>query len=358
MHGSTWQGLGGGWRVTEPLVIAIPSKGRLKEQVDSWLADCGLTLRTAGGVRGYSATLEGFNDVQVRLASASDIASDLNTGEIHLGVTGEDLLRESGDGVETSVMLLAALGFGRADLVVAAPKSWVDVETMADIDDVAHLYLARTGRRLRVATKYLTQTRLFFAKHGIVDYRLAESGGATEGAPAAGTAELVVDITTTGATLAANGLKILSDGLILKSQTHLAAGLSARWQAGHLETCRRLLTIFDARARGKTLASLTWPSGQDTEARAALVGADGPGFLARANGALIERSKLFKTANALTTAGIGPVTVEGPAFVFEAACPAADRLDTAVNQQARKGQTRSPDPDGYHISLRPVSIFR
>ncbi len=323
--------------MTEPLVIAIPSKGRLKEQVDDWLSDCGLTLRTAGGVRGYSATLDGFDDVQVRLASASDIASDLNAGEIHLGVTGEDLLRESDDGAETGVMLLAALGFGRADLVVAAPKSWVDVETMADIDDVAHLYLARTGRRLRVATKYLTQTRVFFAKHGIADYRLAESGGATEGAPAAGTAELVVDITTTGATLAANGLKILSDGLILKSQAHLAAGLRARWGAGHLETCRRLLTIFDARERGKTLASLTWPSGQDAEARVALAMALKTGRLPRANGALIERSRLFQTVTALTAAGVGPVTVERPAFVFQAACPAADRLDAAMSQETQKG---------------------
>ena len=322
--------------MTEPLIIAIPSKGRLKEQVDGWLSDCGLTLRTVGGVRGYSATLDGFDDVQVRLASASDIASTLNTGEIHLGVTGEDLLRESGDGTETGVMLLVALGFGRADLVVAAPKSWVDVETMADIDDVAHLYLARTGRRLKVATKYLTQTRVFSAKHGIADYRLAESGGATEGAPAAGTAELVVDITTTGATLAANGLKILSDGLILRSQAHLAAGLGARWGADNLKTCRRLLTIFDARERGRTLVSLTWPPGQDAEAQVALAATAGPG-LARANGALIERSRLFQTASALTAVGIGPVTVERPAFVFEVACPAADRLEAATGKESPKG---------------------
>ena len=128
-------------------------------------------------------------------------------------------------------MLLRPLGFGRADLVVAAPKSWIDVDTMADVEEVAHDFLARTGRRLRVATKYLVQTRAFFARHGVVDYRIVEFGGATEGAPAAGAAELIVDITTTGATLAANGLKILSDGLILKSQAQLAASLKASWTA-------------------------------------------------------------------------------------------------------------------------------
>jgi ATP phosphoribosyltransferase len=238
----------------EPVIVALPSKGRLKEQVDAWLADAGLTLRMAGGVRGYSATLDGFDEIQVRLASAGDIAAGLLAGEFHLGVTGEDLLREAGETMDERVMLLTALGFGRADLVVAAPKSWIDVDTMADVDDVAHLYLARTGRRLRVATKYLLQTRQFFARHGIADYRLAESGGATEGAPAAGAAELVVDITTTGATLAANGLKVLDDGLILSSQAHVAAALTATWDDGRLDVCRRLLSIIAARARGKSIA--------------------------------------------------------------------------------------------------------
>ncbi len=316
--------------MTSPLIIAIPSKGRLKEQVDEWLADCGLVLRTAGGARGYAATLDGMDDVQVRLASASDIAAALTAGEIHLGVTGEDLLREAGDGPGQAVMLLQALGFGRADLVVAAPKSWVDVETMADVDDVAHLYLARTGRRLRVATKYLVQTRAFFAHHGIADYRLAESGGATEGAPAAGAAELVVDITTTGATLAANGLKILSDGLILKSQAHLAAALGAAWDEAHLASCRRLLSIFEARARGKSVVSLSWPAVQDAQARACAARFARSGADSRAHGVLIDRARLFTATAALMAEGLGPITVERPAYVFDAVCEPADRLAAAV----------------------------
>ena len=316
--------------MTGPLIIAIPSKGRLKEQVDGWLEDCGLTLRTAGGARGYSATLDGFDDVQVRLASAGDIAAGLIAGEVHLGVTGEDLLREAGSVMETRVLLLAALGFGRADLVVAAPKSWIDVETMADIDDVAHLFLARTGRRLRVATKYLVQTRDFFARHGIADHRLVESGGATEGAPAAGTAELVVDITTSGATLVANGLKILSDGLILRSQAQLAAGLAADWDAPRLETCRRLLSITEARARGKTIASLVWPAAQDAQARAAVAAFTAPDEAARSNGVLVPQARLFAASHALAAAGVGPVSVTHPAYVFEARSSAADRLSVAI----------------------------
>ena len=322
---------------TGPLIIAIPSKGRLKEQVEDWMADCGLALRTAGGARGYSASLDGFDDVQVRLASASDIAAYLHAGEVHLGVTGEDLLRETANGVAARVILLSPLGFGRADLVVAAPRSWVDVETMADVDDVAHLYLARTGRRLRVATKYLAQTRAFFARHGIADYRLAESGGATEGAPAAGAAELVVDITTTGATLAANGLKVLSDGLILKSQAHLAAALGAAWTDASQATCRRLLTIFEARARAKRVAGLTWPAEQEAAAQTALAPFIDGGAPGRAHGALVERSRLFAATAALGAAGVGPVSVEQPAYVFHPTCAEADRLALALKGQAGPG---------------------
>jgi ATP phosphoribosyltransferase len=313
-----------------PLIIAVPSKGRLKEQVEGWLADCGLPLHAVGGARGYSAALAGFDEVQVRLASAGDIAAALAAGEIHLGVTGEDLLREQGELDGASVMLLAALGFGRADLVVAAPKSWVDVETMADVEDVAHLYLARTGRRLRVATKYVVQTRAFFARHGIADYRLAESGGATEGAPAAGAAELVVDITTTGATLAANGLKPLADGLILKSEARLAAAISADWDEAKLDICRRLLAILEARARGRIIASLTWPAEQDAEARAAVAPFIAAEEAPRAYGVLVARERLFAAAAALASAGVGPVSVTRPGHVFHATSEAADRLAKAI----------------------------
>lgn len=304
------------------LILALPSKGRLKEQTEAWLADCGLTLKSSGGARGYSATLEGFDDVEVRLTSAADIAASLAAGEAHLGVTGEDLLGEGAG--EADVLLLLALGFGRADLVVAAPRSWIDVETMADVDDVAHDFLARTGRRLRVATKYAAQTRAFFAAHGLADYRIIDSGGATEGAPAAGVAELIVDITTTGATLAANGLKILSDGLILKSQARLAAGLRAEWDAKCLALASRLLRVFEARAHGRLTASLAWPATQEALARKAVAP-----FAAA--GDLIAKTDLVAAVEALAKAGVGPVSVHEPAYVFAAACESAERLAGAVN---------------------------
>ena len=256
--------------MSDALIIALPSKGRLKEQTEAWLSDCGFRLETVGGDRGYRAKLQGLPDAEVRLLSASDIAQSLDAGDVHLGLTGEDLLRERGGDVDARVLLLRALGFGRADLVVAAPQSWIDVDGMADVDEVAHAYLARYGRRMRVATKYHVQTRAFFAAHGVADYRIVESLGATEGAPAAGVAELVVDITSSGATLAANNLKILADGVILRSQAQLAASLTAPWTDSRIASLNRLMSVIEGRATGRQLAALSWPVVQaEAAARAA-----------------------------------------------------------------------------------------
>jgi ATP phosphoribosyltransferase len=316
--------------MSEPLIFAIPSKGRLKEQVEAWLAESGFALEMVGGERGYAASLGGMPGVQVRLLSASDIADALHAGEIHLGVTGEDLLREKGEAVGARVMLLRALGFGRADLVVATPQSWLDVDTMADLDEVAHQHHLRTDRRLRVATKYLVQTRAFFALHGIADYRIVESGGATEGAPAAGAAEIVVDITTTGATLAANNLKILNDGVILKSQAHLAAAIGAAWAPGQLASVRRLLGVVEGRARAKRLATLSWPADQDEHAVAALAPLIAAGAVRRANGLLLGSNQVADASVALAAGGVGPVTASTPDYVFEPKCYAADTLEAKL----------------------------
>jgi ATP phosphoribosyltransferase len=312
-----------------PLIIALPSKGRLKEQAEAWLADCGFKLDIEGGARGYRASLRGLPGAEVRLLSAGDIAQALDSDEIYIGLTGEDLLRERDGDVDARMLKLLPLGFGRADLVVAAPKSWIDVEAMADIEDVAHLYLARTGQRLRVATKYMVQTRAFFARHGIADYRIVESLGATEGAPAAGAAELVVDITTTGATLEANGLKVLADGLILKSQAQLVASLRADWDEARLATAERLLRIVEARAAALTTQTLIWPPGGPREAEVVdrLTAA---GASRRPNGLLVESPKAASAALELTEAGLGPVTASRPEFVFDIRSAAAEALRTKV----------------------------
>ena len=316
--------------MTERISIALPSKGRLKEQCEAWLSDCGFGLEVAGGSRGYQAQLTGLPGIDAPLLSSSDIASGLDSGDLHLGVVGEDLLRERGGELDERVLLLRPLGFGRADLVVAAPQSWIDVQTMADVDQVAMAYLARTGRRLRVATKYGVLTRAFFARHGVADYRIVDSSGATEGAPAAGAAELIVDITTTGATLAANGLRPLADGLILKSQAQLAASLKAPWTPAGLALARRLLRIVEARARARQLAILTWPGEQDALAEAATREAVDRGASRRQNGVLVATPDLFDTAESLAGAGVGPVSAARPEYVFHAECPMIDQLEVML----------------------------
>jgi ATP phosphoribosyltransferase len=185
-------------------------------------------------------------DVEVRMLSAGEIASAVISGDVHVGVSGEDLLREQAGDLERVAHLLAPLGFGRADLVVAVPAGWLDVDTMADIDDVGARLEARTGRKLRVATKYVRSTRRYFRDEGVGHYRIIESAGATEGAPAAGVADVVVDITTTGATLKSNGLKILQDGLILASEANLVASLDATWSPEQLESLAALAKALAA----------------------------------------------------------------------------------------------------------------
>jgi len=209
--------------------LAIPSKGRLKEQALEVLARSGLTVQLPEDDRKYRACIEGRDDIEVAFLSASEIAGEIGQGAVDLGITGEDLLRENLADWEARAEIVARLGFGHADVVVAVPQVWLDVETMTDLDDVAADFRQRHGRRLRIATKYWRLTQQFFSqKHGIQVYRIVESLGATEGAPAAGSADVIVDITTTGSTLRANHLKILNDGVILRSQACLVASRKSR----------------------------------------------------------------------------------------------------------------------------------
>ncbi|MEQ1937443.1 ATP phosphoribosyltransferase [Mesorhizobium sp. CN5-321] len=211
------------------VTLALPSKGRLKDQALEILAKAGLPVSLPEDARKYHARIDGRSDIEVVFLSASEIAGEIGAGAVDLGVTGEDLVRETLADWESRAEIVARLGFGHADVVVAVPDIWLDVETMADLDDVAADFRQKHGRRLRIATKYWRLTQQFFtAKHGIQVYRIVESLGATEGAPAAGSADIVVDITSSGSTLRANHLKILSDGVILRSQACLVASRKAR----------------------------------------------------------------------------------------------------------------------------------
>lgn len=209
------------------ITIAVPSKGRLKEATLEAFAAAGIPVVLPEDARNYRGVVKGHPDIEIAFLSASEIARELIAGNIALGVTGEDLAREAVADIEPFIDIAVPLGFGHADVVVAIPQAWIDVATMADLDDVAAQFRQRHGRRLRVATKYWQLTQNFFAGHGIAVYRIVESLGATEGAPASGQADAIVDITSTGSTLRANHLKVPADGVILRSQACLIASRKA-----------------------------------------------------------------------------------------------------------------------------------
>ena len=199
-----------------------------------------------GDERKYRARIDGRADIEIASCRRPKSPASSAHGSVDLGVTGEDLLRETLADWEARAEIVARLGFGRADVVVAVPDVWLDVDTMADLDDVAADFRQRHGRRLRIATKYWRLTQQFFSqKHGIQVYRIVESLGATEGAPAAGSADVIVDITTTGSTLRANHLKVLADGVILQSQACLVASRKPRSAA-------------DAAARDRGVGGESW----------------------------------------------------------------------------------------------------
>ncbi|MEZ5752078.1 MAG: ATP phosphoribosyltransferase [Paracoccaceae bacterium] len=211
--------------------IGVPSKGRLMEKTFDWFAERGIIMKRTGAEREYSGAVEGIDGVDLVLLSASEIPRELAAGRIHLGVTGTDLVREKLVDWPVQVEEIAAMGFGHADLIIAVPDCWVDVETLDDLDAVAAAFRADHGFRLRIATKYHRLVRDYLRRHGVADYQLVDSQGATEGTIRNLTAEAVADITSTGETLRANHLKILDAEPVLCSQATLfrsrAAGNSA-----------------------------------------------------------------------------------------------------------------------------------
>ncbi len=225
------------------LTLAIPSKGRLEEEARGAFARAGLTIERAGGARSYFGSAARQPDLAVRFMPAAEIARELIRGNIDLGITGADLIEESTESSAEQVMAVKPLGFGLADVVVAVPDPWIDVTQMTDLADVAADFRSRHHRWLRVATKYLNLTRRFFSGHGMIEYRIVESTGATEAAPAAGTADLIVDITTTGSTLSANSLRVLEDGLILKSEAQLYVARKAEWTPMRRAQLEALMSI-------------------------------------------------------------------------------------------------------------------
>jgi ATP phosphoribosyltransferase len=319
------------------LVVAVPSKGRLQENAQAFFARAGLTLLQPRGARDYRGTIAEIDGVEIAYLSAAEITAQLAAGAAHLGITGEDLVREMIPDAAARVVMIDKLGFGHADVVVAVPQAWIDVRSMADLDDVATAFRLRHDRKMRVATKYVNLTRAFFATHGIIDYRIAESLGATEGAPAAGSAELIVDITTTGTTLAANALKVIEDGVILRSQANLVASRQASWGESERGVARLMLDRIAAQAGARAVrevrARIAAADGRLAAAVNERFGATAPLGAASDAGVLTLHcppDAIQALASFLREAGADAVTVGGLDYVFTRENPLYAKLEAGL----------------------------
>ncbi|MCX7288287.1 MAG: ATP phosphoribosyltransferase [Rhodobacterales bacterium] len=229
--------------------IGVPSKGRLMQDCFDWFGARGVVMRRSGNDREYSGVVDGFDGIVPVFLSAGEIPRELAAGRIHLGVTGSDLVHETL--ADDEVEELARLGFGQADLVIAVPNVWIDVETVDDLDGAAAGFRAAHGFRLRIATKYHRLVREFLTAHGVADYSLVDSLGATEGTVMNGTAEAIADITSSGETLRANHLRVLSDGLIHASEAVLWSSRTAEWSKEDQAAMGRLAEVLGVRRQSR-----------------------------------------------------------------------------------------------------------
>jgi ATP phosphoribosyltransferase len=340
----------------QKLVLALPSKGRLQEQATNFLSGCGFDVRRVGNGREYVSSLVGLADVDIIYLRPEEIPSRVEQGDAHAGITGEDLYREYGEGPPSSMLVMPKLGFGGARLVVAIPQSWVDVSTMTDLDEAAMLFHQRHGRSLRVATKFSRLTRSFFAESGIVEYSLVESSGATEGAPAAGVADFVVDLTSTGTTLAENHLKEIEGGTVLATQACLIASLrGALWSARATAALEHLVEQIEARLRATSQLVLRFsiPAKAAAKTKRELTekfgcvlsswneSADVPANEGAFVVAYCRRDKLYSAVKFLKSSGAAAIIVDRGEFIFEGSSPAFDTFRRTLKGRSDAAGSRA-----------------
>ena len=200
------------------ITIGLPSKGRLKEGAVHFFKKNNYELTSNGGERNYFASFEKYPNIKIIYLHAKEIIQRLGDGTLDIGISGLDLLNESATNLKQKIEVKKKLDFGSANVVVAIPNDWIDVQTVADLEEVSFDFRDKKNTRLRVATKYPNLTNNFLVSKGVTQYKLVPSLGATETYPFIGSSEIITDITSTGKTLKDNNLRILKDGLIFKSQ--------------------------------------------------------------------------------------------------------------------------------------------
>lgn len=340
--------------MSDPRVtIALPSKGALADPTLDFLKMCELKV-SKPNPRQYVAALSGLPNVDVLFQRVTDIVYKVADGTVEMGITGLDVVRELAAEDEDVIVLHDNLRYGECDLVVAAPEAWIDVETMADLADVALDFREAKRRNLRVATKFTTLTRNFLHAHGIHHFTLVEAEGAIEAAPTLGYADIIVDLTATGTTLRENHLKPLADGIVLESTSCLIGNVRRlRENPAAVEVARTVLEVIDATLSGQNYYQLTCNvQGESAESVARAVaghpvtqGLQGPTvapiYAAREgqNGAgtwfsatvIVHKKGLLEAVAHLRRIGGAQTTVIPARFVFLPQSPNAQRLMERLN---------------------------
>ncbi len=214
------------------LNIGIPSKGRLKKDVLNIFKKNKLNLISERGERDLLGSIKQYKNIKILYLHAREIIERLGDGSLDIGFSGFDLLKESEINTQKKINVLKRYNFGKATLVVAIPDPWIDVQTVADLEEIAFEFKDKKKKRLRVATKYPNLTREFLFSKGVTQFKLIDSLGATEAYPFTGSSEIITDITSTGETLKANNLRILKDGEILRSEACMMISKSSSNKMG------------------------------------------------------------------------------------------------------------------------------
>lgn len=339
------------------LILALPSKGRLHDLALMFMKEAGFDALRSKNDRSYGAKLAGADNIDVLYFRPDEIPTRIEQGDAHIGITGEDLYREFAEGPPLSTLLLTKLGFGAARLVVAVPQSWIDVSTMADLEEAATLFHQKHGKSLRVATSFPRLARAFLASAGIVEYCLVESLGATEGTPRAGIADIIVDLTSTGATLVENHLKEVSDGTVVNSQARIVASLAAAtWTNDRLGALRQLVEQIESRQRAVSTLTLrfsirsdrTQAVLNDLRARFGCTIASWSAAPSLDSGdagvrqdfifALCDRARLYSVATYLRSRGSSEIVATRSEFIFEGASPALTSFEQLLRHEAVGGR--------------------
>ena len=330
------------------LIIALPSKGKLADAADSLLGRAGLRIYKPNQ-RQYTATIPSLPGAEVVYQRPRDILNQVGEGRADIGVTGLDIVAEHSQDTD-DVMVIDRLGFGRCELLLAAPDAWIDVTSIADLADLSLRQQAR-GAQLRIATKFSNLTKSFLYRHGISHFLLVYAEGAMEAAPRMGYADMIADVSETGTTLRENHLRPLDGGVIIASEAVLIGNRRRlRESSDKLETLREMIELIEAHRRARQFVSLraniAGASVADVQERIlanpALSGTKGPGVVAVASppgmarkwfetNLLVPADLIHKTMQHLRAIGGADIIVTRPDYVFDERSETYDRFERLLH---------------------------